>query len=70
MVINNQAVSKLKGKTVHNGPPRGGALVTARNVIRLSTGGFKEGKDYKGKQIIGRAEYKIYPINEISNIND
>ena len=42
---------KLKGKTVHNGPPRGGALVTARNVIRLSTGGFKEGKDYKGKQI-------------------
>jgi len=43
--------SKLKGKTVHNGPPRGGALVTARNTIRLSTGGFKEGKDYKGKQI-------------------
>ena len=42
---------KLKGKKVHNGPPRGGALVTARNVIRLSTGGFKEGKDYSGKQI-------------------
>ena len=42
---------KLKGKTIHNGPPRGGALVTARNVIRLSTAGFKEGKDYKGKQI-------------------
>jgi len=43
--------SKLKGKTIHNGPPRGGALVTARNIIRLSTSGFKEGKDYKGKQI-------------------
>lgn len=43
--------AKLKGKKVHNGPPRGGALVTARNVIRLSTGGFKEGKDYTGKQI-------------------
>jgi hypothetical protein len=42
---------KIKGKTIHNGPPRGGALVTARNVIRLATGGFKEGRDYKGKQI-------------------
>lgn len=41
---------KLKGKTVHNGPPRGGALVTARNVIRLSSG-LSEGKGYKGKQI-------------------
>ena len=41
---------KLKGKTVHNGPPRGGALVTARNVIRL-TSGLTEGKGYKGKQI-------------------
>jgi uncharacterized protein len=43
--------AKLKGKKVHNGPPRGGALITARSVIRLSTGGFKEGKDYIGKQI-------------------
>ena len=42
--------AKLKGKTVHNGPPRGGALVTARNIIRLSSG-LKEGKGYKGKQI-------------------
>lgn len=42
--------AKLKGKTVHNGPPRGGALVTARNVIRLSSG-LKEKKGYKGKQI-------------------
>ncbi len=41
---------KLKGKTVHNGPPRGGALVTARQVIRLTTG-YEDGKDYKGKQI-------------------
>ncbi len=43
--------AKLKGKTVHNGPPRGGALVTARNVIRLSSGGLAEGKGYVGKQI-------------------
>lgn len=42
--------AKLKGKTVHNGPPRGGALVTARNVIRLSSG-LAEGKGYTGKQI-------------------
>ncbi len=41
---------KLKGKTVFNGPPRGGALITARQVIRLTTG-FKDGKEYKGKQI-------------------
>ncbi|MDA0238923.1 MAG: C4-dicarboxylate ABC transporter substrate-binding protein [Proteobacteria bacterium] len=41
---------KLAGKTVHNGPPRGGALVTARNVIRLSAG-LAEGKGYTGKQI-------------------
>lgn len=43
--------AKLKGKKVHNGPPRGGALVTARNVIRLSSGGLAEGKGYIGKQI-------------------
>ncbi len=41
---------KLKGKTVHNGPPRGGALITARQVIHLSAG-LKDGKGYKGKQI-------------------
>ncbi|MGB0630649.1 MAG: TAXI family TRAP transporter solute-binding subunit [Alphaproteobacteria bacterium] len=41
---------KLKGKTVHNGPPRGGALVTARNIIRLVSG-LEEGKGYNGKQI-------------------
>ena len=29
---------KLKGKTVFNGPPRGGALIAARQAIRLTTG--------------------------------
>lgn len=41
---------KLRGKTIHNGPPRGGALSTARAVIRL-TAGLAEKKDYVGKQI-------------------
>jgi TRAP-type uncharacterized transport system substrate-binding protein len=41
---------KLKGRTVFNGPPRGGALNTARSMIRLSAG-LNEGKGYKGKQI-------------------
>ena len=41
---------KLKGKVVHNGPPRGGALITARQVIQLSAG-LADGKDYTGKQI-------------------
>ncbi len=41
---------KLKGKNVHNGPPRGGALVAARQVIRLSAG-LEDGKDYTGKQV-------------------
>ncbi len=42
--------SKLKGKTVHNGPPRGGALIMARQIIQATTG-LKEGKGYTGKQI-------------------
>lgn len=42
--------AKLKGKIVHNGPPRGAALVTARQMIALSAG-YREGKDYTGKQI-------------------
>jgi len=42
--------AKLKGKTIHNGPPRGGALISARQIIQLSAG-YKEGRDYKGKQI-------------------
>ena len=41
---------KLKGKTVHNGPPRGAALVTARQMIALTTG-LREGKGYTGRQI-------------------
>ncbi len=41
---------KLKGKTIFNGPPRGGALTTARAIIRLTTG-LNEGKGYVGKQI-------------------
>ena len=41
---------KLKGKNVFNGPPRGGALVGARNIIRLAAG-LIDGKDYTGKQI-------------------
>jgi TRAP-type uncharacterized transport system substrate-binding protein len=41
---------KLKGKIVFNGPPRGGALIAARQAIRLATG-MSEGKGYTGKQI-------------------
>ena len=41
---------KLKGKTIPNGPPRGGALIAARQVIRL-TAGLSDGKGYTGKQI-------------------
>ena len=41
---------KLKGKTVFNGPPRGGALIMARHMILLATG-IKEGEGYTGKQI-------------------
>jgi len=41
---------KIKGKTIFNGPPRGGALNTSRSVIRL-TSGLNDGKDYTGKQI-------------------
>ena len=41
---------KLKGKTVFNGPPRGGALINARQMI-LATTGLKDGDGYTGKQI-------------------
>jgi TRAP-type uncharacterized transport system substrate-binding protein len=40
----------LKGKKVHNGPPRGGALNDARNIIKLVTG-MSDGKDYTGRQV-------------------
>jgi hypothetical protein len=39
----------LKGKTVFNGPPRGAALVNARQAIVLAAG-LKDGADYKGHQ--------------------
>ena len=41
---------KLKGKTILNGPPRGGALTTARRIIEVLAG-VSEGKGYTGKQV-------------------
>ena len=41
---------QLKGKTIYNGPPRGGALVGARQMMQLVTG-LKEGEGYKGIQV-------------------
>lgn len=40
---------KLKGKNVWNGPPRGAALVNARQAIVLASG-LKDGDDYTGHQ--------------------
>lgn len=40
----------IEGKTIFNGPPRGGALNNARAVIKLSSG-LDEGKGYKGLQV-------------------
>lgn len=40
----------IAGKTVFNGPPRGAALVNARQAIQLNTG-FKDGEQYKGYQV-------------------
>nr|MBX2885597.1 hypothetical protein [Granulosicoccus sp.] len=40
----------LKGKTIYNGPPRGGALNNARSIIQLVTG-LKEGDDFEGLQV-------------------
>ncbi|WP_322867187.1 TAXI family TRAP transporter solute-binding subunit [Aquicoccus sp. G2-2] len=40
----------LKGKTVFNGPPRGAALVNARQAIFLAAG-LKDGVDYTGHQV-------------------
>ena len=39
----------IKGRTIFNGPPRGAALVNARQAIVLASG-LKEGDDYKGVQ--------------------
>ena len=41
---------KIRGKTIFNGPPRGGALNTSRAIVRLTTG-MGDGKGYTGKQI-------------------
>ncbi len=43
--------AKLKGKNVHNGPPRGGALITARQLISVASGGLKEKEGYNGRQV-------------------
>ncbi|MGB7300909.1 MAG: TAXI family TRAP transporter solute-binding subunit [Burkholderiaceae bacterium] len=40
----------LKGRKVYNGPPRGAALVQARQIIQLMGGG-KDGTDYTGVQV-------------------
>ena len=42
---------KIRGKTIFNGPPRGGALTAARALIRFATG-MSEGKGYTGKQVV------------------
>ncbi len=39
----------LKGKTIYNGPPRGGALTNARSILQIVSG-IKEGDGYKGMQ--------------------
>lgn len=39
----------LKGKNVWNGPPRGAALVNARQAIQMAAG-LKDGEDYTGHQ--------------------
>ena len=46
---NIRAWEDLRGKKVFNGPPRGAALVNARQAIQLTTG-FKDGADYDGFQ--------------------
>lgn len=40
----------LEGKSIHNGPPGGGALVMARQMLLAATG-LEEGKGYEGKQV-------------------
>ena len=41
---------KLRGKTIFNGPPRGGATTTAKGIIYHVTG-MKEGKGYSAKHV-------------------
>lgn len=40
----------LKDRVIYNGPPAGGALVGARQMLQL-VGGVKEGEDYRGVQV-------------------
>lgn len=61
----------LAGKTVFNGPPRGAALVNARQAIQMAAG-LQDGKDYKGLQanwgqlanilVDGSAEAFVIPL--------
>ncbi|MDA1238850.1 MAG: C4-dicarboxylate ABC transporter substrate-binding protein [Proteobacteria bacterium] len=46
---NITSYNDIAGKTIYNGPPRGAALVNARQAIVLASG-LKEGEDYKGVQ--------------------
>jgi len=46
---NIRSWADLAGKKVFNGPPRGAALVNARQVIQLNTG-MKDGEGYEGMQ--------------------
>lgn len=41
---------QLEGKTIYNGPPRGGALTGSRQILQLVSG-LKEGEGYKGLQV-------------------
>ena len=40
----------LEGRKIYNGPPRGGALTDARNIIEIITG-LKDGEGYEGLQV-------------------
>jgi len=42
--------SDIEGRTIYNGPPRGGALSNARAILQLTTG-LKEGDGYTGLQV-------------------
>ena len=41
---------QLEGKTIYNGPPRGGALTGARQMLQI-VAGLKEGEGYDGVQV-------------------
>lgn len=68
---NIRSWADINGRTVFNGPPRGAALVNARQAIAVNTG-FKDGEDYKGMQanwgqlatilVDGSAEAFVLPL--------